>query len=168
MCTVNEPGFLILFFQTLMNVKWMKAAVRVTAATPLGATTANVLKAAKWGQTARLVMVRWPARDLNATKPKEGMCQTRICRSSQILFTLSFWVNTTYSVWIFCRSFLLLNLFYKSIFGLLRNPWCYSCLFFALIVLSFASIFFGSQHLDFGLFPMWRLYVVCINVQSTA
>lgn len=43
----------------LTNVKWMKAAVRGTVATPLAATTASVLKAVDWGQMARHVMVRW-------------------------------------------------------------------------------------------------------------
>lgn len=48
----------MLFFQMLMNVKWIKAAVRGTVATPLAATTANVLKAGDWDQMARHVTVR--------------------------------------------------------------------------------------------------------------
>ena len=43
----------------LTNVKWMKAAVRVTVATPLAATTASVLRAVDWGQMAKHVKVRW-------------------------------------------------------------------------------------------------------------
>lgn len=48
----------MLVFQMLMSVKWMKAAVRGTVATPLAATTASVLKAEDWGQMARHVTVR--------------------------------------------------------------------------------------------------------------
>lgn len=43
----------------LMNVKWMKGAVRGSVATPLAATTASVLMAVGWGQMARPVKVRW-------------------------------------------------------------------------------------------------------------
>lgn len=43
----------------LTSVKWMKGAVRGTVATPLAATTANVLRAVEWGQMARHVTVRW-------------------------------------------------------------------------------------------------------------
>lgn len=49
----------MLFFQMLMNVKWMKGAVRGSVATPLAATIASVLRAVRWGQMARLVKVRW-------------------------------------------------------------------------------------------------------------
>lgn len=56
---VCKTGLLILFFQMLMNVKWMKAAVRGTVATLLAATTASVLRAVDWGQMARHVTVRW-------------------------------------------------------------------------------------------------------------
>lgn len=51
------------FFQMLTNVKWMKAAVRGTVATPLAATTASALKAVGWGQMARPAMVRWTSRN---------------------------------------------------------------------------------------------------------
>ena len=51
----------MLFFQMLTNVKWLKAAVRGTVATPSAATTASVLRAADWGQMAKHVSVRWPS-----------------------------------------------------------------------------------------------------------
>lgn len=54
-----RTSLLILFFQMLTNVKWMKAAARGTVATPLAATTASVLKAVGWGQMAKHVTVRW-------------------------------------------------------------------------------------------------------------
>lgn len=56
---VSKTGHLILSFQMLTNVKWMKAAVRGTVATPSAATTASVLRAVDWGQMARHVTVRW-------------------------------------------------------------------------------------------------------------
>lgn len=55
---VSKTGVIMLFFQMLMNVKWIKAAARGTVATPLAATTASVLKAGDWGQMARHVTVR--------------------------------------------------------------------------------------------------------------
>lgn len=66
---LSEVSFIsknnVLFFQILTNARWTTGAVRVTAATPLAATTASVLRGAAWGQMARPVGVRrtagkWP------------------------------------------------------------------------------------------------------------
>jgi len=46
--------------------------VRGTAATPLAASTASVLKAANLAQMAKPVMVRWTDRDLNASQTQTG------------------------------------------------------------------------------------------------
>ena len=56
----------------LTNVRSMRAAVRGTAATPLAASTASVLKAANLAQMAKPVMVRWTDRDLNASQTQTG------------------------------------------------------------------------------------------------
>lgn len=81
----------MLAFQTLTNVKRMKVAVRATVATPLAASTASVLKAEDWGQTARRVAV---SRRLVVVCSTTGRLQQDLCPSwSSCFLFLLFKIN---------------------------------------------------------------------------